>query len=64
MTIERFHLTLTIGGRPTLHGWWGDEGIARQQFTGLVGRYGKPGTHITLTDEETGETLTEWPEEP
>jgi hypothetical protein len=62
MNPARFHVTLTLEGRPTLHGWWGSEPIARSQFLALVGRYGQPGAHITLMDEETGETLTEWPE--
>jgi hypothetical protein len=64
MTVDRFHVTLTLAGRPTLHGWWGSEPIARAQFLALVGRYGQPGSRITLVDEETGEMLTEWPEEP
>ncbi|GGV37412.1 hypothetical protein GCM10010293_41220 [Streptomyces griseoflavus] len=59
---DRYHVTLVLAGRPALHGWWGSEPIARAQFTGLVGRYGQPGTRITLVDEETGATLTEWPE--
>jgi hypothetical protein len=61
MTPGRYHLLLVLDGRPALHGWWGSEGVARTQFTGLVGLYGRPGARITLTDEETGATLTEWP---
>lgn len=59
----RYHLTLTLDGRPTLHGWWESEPIARRQFASLVGQYGRPGAHVTLADEETGSVLTEWPDE-
>lgn len=62
MTPGRYHLVLALAGRPVLHGWWGSEAVARAQFTGLVGEYGHPGARVTLTDEETGETLTEWPD--
>jgi len=64
MNPTRFHLTLILDGRPTLHGWWSEEWIARRQFAGLVGQYGRPGVRVTLADEEAGEVLTEWPEGP
>jgi hypothetical protein len=60
---ERYHLTLTRDGRPAMHGWWGNEAVARGKFTEWVGEWGRPGAHITLVDEEAGETLTTWPEE-
>ncbi|MET9150099.1 hypothetical protein ABZX82_02275 [Streptomyces griseoflavus] len=58
---DRYHVTLALGGRPALHGWWGSEAVARRQFASLVGQYGQPGARVTLADEETGKTLTEWP---
>ena len=58
---ERYHLTLTASGRPVLHGWWGDEAVARGKFTSLVGEQGRDGGRVTLVDEETGETLDSWP---
>ncbi|MEV5414685.1 hypothetical protein [Streptomyces albogriseolus] len=61
MTPGRYRVTLTLDGRRALRGWWNSESVARRQFAGLVGQYGRPGTHVTLTDEETGATLTEWP---
>jgi hypothetical protein len=44
----RYHVTLTLVGRPTLHGWWGNEDVARSQVRDLVGQHGRPGTRITL----------------
>lgn len=63
MTPGRYRVSLTLDGRSTLHGWWEKEPVARHQFAGLVGQYGQPGARVTLLDEETGETLTEWPDE-
>lgn len=59
----RFHLTLTRDGSPAMHGWWGSEAVARAKVVEWVGDWGVPGVRITLVDEDTGETLTEWPEE-
>ncbi|MFJ4785175.1 hypothetical protein [Streptomyces sp. NPDC088794] len=59
---DRYHLTLTADGRPAMHGWWADETVARSKHGRWIGVYGRPGFHITLVDETTGETLTEWPE--
>lgn len=58
---ERFHLTLTLDGRPVMDGWWGDEGIARRKWAETVGDYGRNGARIVLDDTETGETLASWP---
>ncbi|MGQ3551673.1 hypothetical protein [Streptomyces rochei] len=59
----RYRVTVTVEGRPLMHGWWGSETTARRKFTAWVGEHGsRPGARVTLTDEETGETLTEWPD--
>lgn len=58
---ERFHLTLTSAGRAAAQGWWGSEAVARSKFTEWVGDWGRPGARVTLVDEETGETLDDWP---
>ncbi|MEV8548299.1 hypothetical protein AB0L04_00390 [Streptomyces glaucescens] len=60
-TPDRYHVTLTLAGRPALHGWWGSEQVARSQFTSLVGQYGQPGARVTLVDTETGDKLASWP---
>ncbi|MFF8100212.1 hypothetical protein ACF07S_10610 [Streptomyces sp. NPDC016640] len=58
----RFHLVLTVSGRPVAQGWWASEATARGKFAGWVGEWGKPEARVTLVDEDTGETLTTWPE--
>ncbi|MEV8033865.1 hypothetical protein [Streptomyces sp. NPDC086182] len=65
MTADRYHLTLTLDGRPAMQGWWSREATARRQFTAWVGERGEmPGVRITLVDTETGRTLTAWPKVP
>jgi hypothetical protein len=59
---ERYHVTLWLAGRPAQHGWWGSEETARRKVTAWIGDWGRPDARITLTDEETGEMLTTWPE--
>jgi hypothetical protein len=59
----RYHLTLTLDGRPAMHGWWDVEATARRQFSSWVGERGEmPGVRITLVDELDGTELTTWPE--
>lgn len=59
---DRFHLTLSLDGRPALDGWWGSETTARKKWAEAVGEYRRDGARITLVDEETGEELAAWPE--
>ena len=61
MNAERFHLTLYSAGRPVQHGWWPLESTARSKFRDWVGS-GVADARVMLVDEETGETLAEWPE--
>jgi hypothetical protein len=64
MDDQRFHLTLTLDGRPAMQGWWGSEATARRQFKVWIGERGSmPGVRIVLVDEETGTVLTTWPDE-
>lgn len=58
----RYRVTLHAAGRTVAHGWWDSEPAARDKCTEWIGDWGQPGARITLTDEETGETLTEWPD--
>jgi hypothetical protein len=61
---SRYHLLLTFGGRPVQHGWWWSETVARHKFVGWVGEYASMSEpRVTLTDEDTGTTLTTWPEQ-
>jgi hypothetical protein len=61
---DRYHLCLTLDGQPAMQGWWPRESTARRQFSAWVGERGSmPGVRIVLVDEETGETLTTWPDE-
>ena len=63
MDDQRYHVTLSAADRPVQHGWWGSEATARTKFASWIGQYGSmPGARVTLQDEETGETLTTWPE--
>ncbi len=63
MNPDRFHLTLSSAGRVHMQGWWPLEATALDQLPVWVGSWGGlPDARITLVDEETGETLTEWPE--
>ena len=58
----RYHLTLSSGGRPVQHGWWGSEETARDKFRRWIGEHGSlPDARVTLVDEETGEELSSWP---
>lgn len=63
MNASRYHLTVTTDDQTLLHGWWGSEATARRKYTSWIGEHGsRPGARITLTDEETGTLLTEWPD--
>jgi hypothetical protein len=59
----RYHLTLTIDGRPAMQGWWARESTARTQFLSWVGNHGLPGARVTLVDEASGDELAAWPDE-
>jgi hypothetical protein len=60
---NRYRVTAIVDGRLMLRGWWQDESVARRKFNGWVGEHGaRPHAWITLTDEETGVTLTQWPD--
>jgi hypothetical protein len=61
---QRYHLTLTLGGRPAMQGWWGSETVARRQFSSWIGERGSmPGVRITLVDTVDGRVIHSWPDE-
>ncbi|CAL9676493.1 hypothetical protein [Streptomyces sp. enrichment culture] len=60
----RYHLLLTMDGRPVQHGWWSREETARDKFRRWIGeRGGTLGTRVVLLDEETGAVLADWPDQ-
>ncbi|MFF2852728.1 hypothetical protein ACFVT5_41505 [Streptomyces sp. NPDC058001] len=64
MNDQRYHLTLSTGDRPAMHGWWGNRQVADRKFTRWVGEYSDvAGARIVLTDEEEQRVLASWPEE-
>ncbi|MFF3691003.1 hypothetical protein [Streptomyces sp. NPDC002187] len=59
---QRYHLTLTIDGRPTMHGWWADHAVADRKFLSWIGDYGSTaGARITLTGQTDGREPATWP---
>jgi hypothetical protein len=64
MNPDRYHLTLFVEGRSVMHGWWPLESTARDQLPVWERSWGSlPDARIVLVDEETGETLTTWPDD-
>jgi hypothetical protein len=63
--LQRFHVTLSHGGRPIMQGWWADLATAERKFAAWVGeRGGRDDARITLTDEaDGGRLLKSWPDE-
>ncbi|MFF0291011.1 hypothetical protein [Streptomyces sp. NPDC005262] len=50
--MDRYHVTLSIGARTVMRGWWSDEAAAERKYTRWIGeRGGVDGARITLTDE-------------
>ncbi|MFD5659404.1 hypothetical protein [Streptomyces hirsutus] len=58
----RYHLVLSVDGRPTMHGWWGSAPVARRKLASWIGAYSRDGARLRLADEERGETLATWPD--
>lgn len=58
-------MTLSIGARIIMRGWWSDEAVAEGKYTRWIGeRGGVDGAWITLTDEaDGGRVLQSWPPE-
>ena len=64
MDDQRYHLTLSTGGRPVMHGWWGDRATAERKFARWIGEHGTvAGARVVLVDEEEHLVLTSWPDE-
>ncbi|SDN17483.1 hypothetical protein [Streptomyces wuyuanensis] len=60
--LPRYHVTLTLDGRPAAHGWWQSRATADLKYRAWIGERGSiPGARITLVDETTGAELSSWP---
>lgn len=59
----RYRLTLTLGGRQTMRGWWAGETAARAQIPVWVRDWGVEGAVITLVDTADGTVIHRWPDE-
>ncbi|UUA11584.1 MULTISPECIES: hypothetical protein [Streptomyces] len=57
MDDERFHLTLSSGGQPVMHGWWCKQSTAEHQYLSWIGSWGSiDRAEIVLTERaEDGE---------
>jgi hypothetical protein len=63
MDDQRYHLALTLDGRPAMQGWWGSEKTARRLFKVWIGERGSmPGVRIILVDEQEQLVLASWPD--
>jgi hypothetical protein len=61
---QRYHLLLSTGGRPVMHGWWGDRATAERKFRRWIGEHGSvSGARVVLVDEQEQRVLTSWPDE-
>ncbi|WP_392750276.1 hypothetical protein [Streptomyces sp. LN590] len=63
--MDRYRVTLSIGARIIMRGWWSDEAAAEGNYTRWIGeRGGVDGARITLTDEaDGGRVLKAWPDQ-
>jgi hypothetical protein len=62
---ERYHLTLSTGGRPVMQGWWSGRATAEGKFRRWIGEHGSvDGARVTLVDEQEQRVLASWPDEP
>jgi hypothetical protein len=61
---QRYHLLLSTGGRPVMHGWWGDRATADDKFRRWIGEHGSLfGARVVLVDKQEQRVLASWPDE-
>lgn len=59
---DRYHLQLTVDGRPVMHGWWNDRATTDRKLSAWVGDYGdRDGVRIALVDTVEGREVAAWP---
>lgn len=64
MDDQRYHLTLTSGAQPVMHGYWADLATAERKFTRWIGEHGTvTGARVVLVDETEQLVLASWPDE-
>ncbi|MFK4213767.1 hypothetical protein [Streptomyces sp. NPDC030920] len=61
--MDRYRLTLAIGARTIMRGWWPDLPTAERKYLRWIGERGSVnGARVTLADETAdGRTLKSWP---
>jgi hypothetical protein len=63
---ERFHLILSAGGRPVMHGWWGKQSTSEQEYLSWIGSWGRiDGARIVLAERAVDgeQVIASWPED-
>ncbi|MFF7771774.1 hypothetical protein ACFZC7_35420 [Streptomyces massasporeus] len=63
---DRFHLILTAGGKPVMHGWWGMQPTAEHRYLSLMGSWGSAeGSRIVLTEhaDDSERVVAIWPQD-
>ncbi|MFE2969935.1 hypothetical protein ACFXKC_40965 [Streptomyces sp. NPDC059340] len=62
MDDQRYHLTLSAGGQPVMHGWWAARTTAERKFRSWKDEHGAvAGARIVLADEQEHLVLASWP---
>jgi hypothetical protein len=62
---DRYHLLLTVDGRPVMHGWWAQRPTADRKMASWIGDYGtRDGVRVTLADTVEDREIAEWPRQP
>lgn len=57
----RYRLSVKLGDRQPITGWWNSLSTAERKWVSWVGEYGRDGNRITLVDTESGTVLQIWP---
>lgn len=64
MDDQRYHLTLSTGAEPVMHGWWSNRATADRKFLSWIGEHGSvDGARVVLVDEREQLVLASWPDE-
>lgn len=60
---DRYRVTLTTSGKPTLIGWWGSLATATTKYSAVIGKHGRPGSTVELAERrgDSYRVLKTWP---